>query len=193
MLKKIGLVLTLGFLAACSTGVETYRTYTIYAPVPEPRSQPHSKAETSFVINMFDKLQRLSIAENREYCGYIGLNPAGRFVATPAKRGKPASCIMPAVPANIRVLATYHTHAAYDKRYDNEVPSHGDLEGDISLGRDGYVSTPGGRVWLNIGLSQRTVLLCGRNCVYSDPGFVIDPELPVVPQFSLAALQARQE
>lgn len=192
MLKKISLALTLGFLAAC-VEVETDQANIIYAPVSEPRAQPHSKAETNFALAMFDKVQRISIAENREYCGYIGLNAAGGFVATPAKRGNPASCILPAAPDNIRVLASYRTHAAYDKLYDNEVPSHGDLKGDIELGRDGYVSTPGGRVWLNIGLSQRTVLLCGRNCVYSDPGFVANPELPVMPQFSLADLQARQE
>jgi len=193
MLKTIGLVLSLGFLVACSTEVEILRTYTVYAPEIEPRAQPHSKAESTFVIAMFDKLQRLSIAEDREYCGYIGLNSAGAFIATPAIRGKPASCLMPAIPANIRVLATYHTHAAYSKRYDNEVPSFGDLEGDIDLGRDGYVSTPGGRVWLNVAIAQRTVLVCGRNCVYSDPGFVPDPDLPVVPQFTIAALRARQQ
>ncbi|MCF6305458.1 MAG: DUF4329 domain-containing protein [Rhodobacteraceae bacterium] len=191
MIRIIGMVLTLGFLAACAE-VEPYETYTLYAPVSQPRAQPHSKAETNFVIAMFDKLQRLSISENREYCGYIGLNTAGRFVATPAKRGKPASCIMPALPQNIRILATYHTHAAYDGRYDNEVPSYSDLAGDIDLGRDGYVSTPGGRVWLNIALEKRAVMVCDRNCVYSDPGFIPDPELPVVPQFSIAALQARQ-
>jgi len=49
------------------------------------------------------------------------------------------------IPAGGRATATYHTHAAFDPRFDNENFSPQDLESDRQLGVDGYLGTPGGQ------------------------------------------------
>ena len=49
------------------------------------------------------------------------------------------------MPAGSLATATYHTHAAFDTRFDNENFSPTDLEGDRSLNLDGYLGTPGGQ------------------------------------------------
>lgn len=105
------------------------------------------RGELALVKKVFAKLQPISIKANREYCGYIGYDRAGKLVATPAKRGRRGTCL-PNDPDSLEVvIASYHTHGAHSTRYVNEVPSGEDMEGDEAEGIDGWVATPGGRLW----------------------------------------------
>lgn len=54
---------------------------------------------------------------------------------------------------------------------DIEVPSLEDMIGDIEEGIDGYIETPGGRLWFNDARARRVTLLCGSECVASDRWF----------------------
>lgn len=135
--------------------------------VPDP-----SWEEIDFVTEVFLEIQELSIAKRREYCGYIGRDALGKLVATPAVPGTMASCL-PIWPQQreMTVVATYHTHGAFDLGYFNELPSDVDLQGDIALGINGWIATPGGRLWYNDGQAQETRLICGVACLPVSPRF----------------------
>ena len=117
----------------------------------------------------FDKIQPKSIAENREYCGLVGFDSPGELRVTSARAGTADSCDPGEAPGDWEVIASYHTHGAFLDDADSEVPSVDDLLGDIEEDIDGYVATPGGRVWLNVAAEKLTFQLCGRGCVRSDP------------------------
>lgn len=122
-----------------------------------------------FMLAHFDKIQAKSIAENREYCGLVGFDKQGELRVTPAKAGNEDSCDPGEAPSDWEVIASYHTHGAFLDDADSEVPSVDDLLGDIEEEIDGYIATPGGRVWLNVAAEKLTFQLCGRGCVRSDP------------------------
>lgn len=129
-------------------------------------------AELALVKRIFTELQPLSIKKNREYCGYIGLDADGKLAISPAKRGHKGTC-EPADPDMLAVLiASFHTHGAYSPNYVNELPSTEDVEGDEAEGIDGWVATPGGRLWYidtgDMVISQ----VCGLGCLPSDPNFI---------------------
>lgn len=167
----------------------------VFQDVAEPNAadpQPNSSAEIAFITAQLNALQPRSIAENREYCGYLGVTLAGEFAISPAKQGDVSGCTPDDPPLGLQLLASYHTHAAYAFAYDSEVPSIADLEGDMDEGVNGYISTPGGRIWLNDANAERTIMLCGLNCVMADSNFQPDPAYPVRQSYSLAELRARQ-
>ncbi len=83
------------------------------------------------------------------------------------------------------------THGAYSLDYDSEAPSPDDLIGDIAEGVDGYIATPGGRLWFNDASARRAILLCGPGCLRADPDFRPDPEYPVASRYSLMGLRRR--
>lgn len=145
----------------------------------------------AFAKIILDGLQPLSIAEGREYCGYIFETPTGDIAATPASKGGEDFCDLPE-PDN-STIASYHTHGGFSTDYDNEVPSTDDVEGDFEAGIDGYISTPGGRIWIVDYDAQIARQLCNTLCVTSDPNN--DPEdAGFVPQtFTLPELRARFE
>ena len=172
------------FLSACAP--------TLTAP-PAERPQPRSTAEIAFITDVLNGLQKQSIAEDREYCGYLGLLPSGDFAISPPNRGDTSGCTPDAPPANLRLIASYHSHAAYAPQYDSEIPSTDDLRGDISEGVDGYISTPGGRLWYSDGTRQLVVLLCGPKCIIFDPAFRSSPDDPQQTRYTLAELARRQE
>jgi len=160
----------------------------IMQQVPRPRAA----GEVAFVKAGLNALQQRSIAENREYCGYLGKTLTGTLALSPARRGDVSGCTPDEPPAGLRLLASYHTHAAYAFAYDSEVPSSDDLEGDMAEGVNGYVATPGGRLWFIDAAIGRAILLCGPGCVAADPRFEPDPAFPVRNSYSLAELRVRQ-
>ena len=181
------LCIVFAFLASCDDIPVTYDTYS--ASIERP--QPQSAAEIAFIKVELNALQPRSIAENREYCGYLGLDLTGRFAVSPPKRGSLDGCTPDDPPASLRLIASYHTHAAYSYDYDSEAPSPDDLMGDIAEGVDGYIATPGGRVWFNDVAAQTAILLCDINCIFADPRYIPDPDYPIANRYSLAALRAR--
>ena len=56
--------------------------------------------------------------------------------------------------------------------YNSEVPSGADMEGDEAEGIDGWVGTPGGRLWYIDTTDMITRQICGIGCIPSDPDFV---------------------
>ncbi len=166
-----------------------------YGPLPEvtePRPQPRSAAEISYIKAALNALQPRSIAENREYCGYFGLDPAGNFMISTPNRGDESGCLPEQPPQSMTPIASYHTHAAYEADYDSEVPSTNDLIGDISEGVDGYIVTPGGRLWFNNARARTAIMLCDLGCLIADPAFLPDLGSPVQNQYTLAELEQRQ-
>jgi len=131
-----------------------------------------SAAEDALIRQVFAQLQPVSFRENVEYCGYLGLNDDGQLVASPATRGDEGSCLADD-PADIAVITTsYHTHGAYSPDYYNEVPSGDDMEGDEEEGIDGWVATPGGRLWYIDTEDMIARQVCGIGCLTADPRFV---------------------
>ena len=145
----------------------------------------------AFAKTILDELQPASIAQGREYCGYIFETEDGALAATAALPGGESFCDLPEPDSN--VLASYHTHGGFSENYDNEVPSIDDMSGDFDAGIDGYISTPGGRIWLIDYSAQMARQLCSEMCVTSDPSN--DPDdAGFVPQtFTLEQLTARFE
>lgn len=127
--------------------------------------------EVAFVREVLSDLQVPSIRENREYCGYIGYDDAGTLKATQAVKGDTDSCA-PIWPDDFDVVASYHTHAGFDEEAYSETPSSTDMEADEADGIDGYVSTPGGRLWYIDSVDMMASQLCGLQCLPSDPDFV---------------------
>ncbi len=139
--------------------------------LPGTGVRPSDEAAHAFAIGFLDALQPKSVAERREYCGYFYTRSDGAIAATPPRPGTFATCDMPAPDPRLGVFASYHTHGAFGPGYDNEVPSVTDLLSDFDFGIDGYVSTPGGRVWhVDFG-SRTTRQVCGLRCVTADPRF----------------------
>ena len=135
---------------------------------------------------VLDALQPRSIAEGREYCGYIYRRDAATLAATPPRRGGATSCDLRGREA--RTLASYHTHGAAAPDYDNEVPSSTDLATDIAFGTDGYIATPAGRLWHVDHRARRAWLLC-TGCLVADPAATPGTVAPV---YTLAQLLARE-
>lgn len=130
-----------------------------------------SKQEIALMKRVFAEIQPLSFERNREYCGYIGYDFDGKLVASEARRGRASSC-RPKDPRNIEVIiASYHTHGAYNGDEGSEVPSVEDMEGDQSEGIDGYVATPGGRMWYVDTEDMVISQICGVGCLDQDPEF----------------------
>ncbi len=157
------------------------------APAPVEVTQPVETAEVvPFARAVLDGLQARSIAESREYCGYIESGPDGTLRATPARPGTEASCHLPNPRPS--TIASYHTHGSFSARFNNEIPSSDDLMSDIEAGTDGYISTPAGRLWRVDHKTQLASLLCGPGCVTSDPKNDPSNEGPVGTTYSVLEL-----
>jgi hypothetical protein len=88
-------------------------------------------------------------------------------------------------------LASMHTHGAFDPSYDSEVPSLVDIEGDIASQLDGYVATPGGRLWRIDWREARAEQVCGKACLPQDRAYRPCADDPVSASYSLQQLRKR--
>ncbi|MCF6344225.1 MAG: DUF4329 domain-containing protein [Devosiaceae bacterium] len=149
--------------------------------------------EIDFVIEFFDKLQPISFAENKEYCGYFGIDENDNFIATKPTKGRIDSCFADDPPEDFNYFASYHTHGAFSFDADSELPSSTDLGADISEEVDGYISTPGGRIWFNDSVEEIAFLICGRNCTVSDDRYEADANPPVLNEYDMELLLKRDE
>lgn len=129
-------------------------------------------AEVTLISSIFEDLQPISFAQNVEYCGYVGFNTDGQLIASKPTRGDEGSCLADD-PHYIEVItASYHTHGGHSLDYFNEVPSGEDMEGHADEGIDGYVATPGGRLWYIDSVDMIASQLCGIGCLPGDPAFI---------------------
>jgi len=148
-----------------------------------------SGAELAYVTGILRDLQTRSFAANTEFCGYIGRDPAGNLMATQALQGDEASCTLPQIPAGMTLLASFHTHGTYSPYYASEFPTTTDMLSDASDSIDGYIATPGGRLWYVDTDTMTTRQLCGRGCLPQDPGYDPTDDGPVQPVFTLQQLR----
>jgi hypothetical protein len=160
--------------------------------VMPPRPAIQSQTELDFVRRTFNYVQPRSIQEDREYCGYIMISPSGRYLASAPTQGRIGSCTTKFPDAdNFTVLASYHTHGAWSDRYDGEIPSFQDMATDLRERVNGYIATPGGRLWY-VDAAQKTAWqVCGRNCLVADPAYKPDQYYPIRPSYTLRALSNR--
>ncbi|MEM6306988.1 MAG: DUF4329 domain-containing protein [Pseudomonadota bacterium] len=128
-------------------------------------------AEIAYVKQILNQLNVLSFKNNREYCGYFGFDANDNIVATPATKGQKDSCLADDPSEDLVLFASYHTHGAFAPDVPAEFPSTSDLEGDESEGVDGYVATPGGRLWYIDGQDMIASQICGIGCLAQDPAF----------------------
>jgi len=150
-----------------------------------------SAQETALVTGLMESMNQLSIRFNREVCGYILRHPNGAYSSTKVSWGGEANCAsLPASP-NVDVVSSWHTHAAWGRGYDGEVPSIQDVEGDMRQGINGWVGTPGGRLWFVDGQTGSTRQICGRGCLPVDPGFFPEEYGPVNDNYTLDGLYGR--
>lgn len=210
MIRTLALSTTAALgLAACDAPAPTQtQTQTFVVPSPsglvvqQPRSEnvgftvappnaPTGPRIDTFARNFLNGLQARSISERREFCGYFFVDSAGRLQATPPIAGRFASCSMAAPRRGQGIVASYHTHGAYGPSFDNEVPSVIDLVSDFDFGIDGYVSTPGGRVWLVDFQTMSTRQICGVGCVLQDPQYRPETDQNIRNSYTLPQLQTR--
>lgn len=151
-------------------------------------SQPTGD-ELTFVTALLTDMQRSSFARNREACGYIGRDAQGRMMASRINIGDEASCYLPALPQGMRPLASVHTHGRYSPYYASEFPTVQDMTTDAEDGIDGYISTPGGRLWYVDTDTMTVRQLCGRGCLPQDPRYRPEDDGPVRNIFTLRDLQ----
>ncbi|WP_368186566.1 DUF4329 domain-containing protein [Aestuariibius sp. HNIBRBA575] len=147
--------------------------------------------ELDFIMEILGELNPQSIEINKEICGYIGYNRLGELVHTRNMIGEEASCWLPQWPTKMVVVASYHTHSTYSPEYDSEIPSLTDYESDEASGIDGYVATPGGRLWYIDTDAERVSQICGVGCLPADPNFIDEPKGRIRESYSLRALYKR--
>lgn len=129
-----------------------------------------SGTEQRLVRSVLNQLQPLSFDANREYCGFIGYDDQGRLRAGRARGGGRDDCT-PRLPVGLEIIASYHTHGGFDPGADSEIPSVDDIEADEADGVDGWVATPGGRLWYIDTQDMVVSQICGLECLHSDPTF----------------------
>ena len=128
--------------------------------------------EVALVKGIYETLNSTSIAQNVEYCGYVGFNADGQLIASKPTFGNVDSCLADDPKCIEIITASYHTHGGHSPDYFNEVPSSADMEGDADEGIDGYVATPSGRLWYIDTVDMVASQLCGIGCLPCDPKFV---------------------
>ena len=131
--------------------------------------------------------QALSLANNREYCGYIAFNAADKLQYTAPIRGDIESCEPPVVPESWELIASYHTHGALDPAEPDanfELPSSDDLISDSEEGVDGYLATPGGRFWFIDTVDELVILLGDTGYFAPDQRFMEDVDCPLQAEYS---------
>lgn len=149
------------------------------------------RSEPGFAKSVLLQLQQRSFHENREFCGYLGRDAGGNLKASIAYRGRQDSCEA-RFPKNIDVVASFHTHGGFMEDASSEVPSVNDMQADEHEGIDGYVATPGGRLWYIDTTEMVTSQLCGTGCVGQDPKFVPGADGEVYQSYSIDELIYRE-
>lgn len=162
----------------------------LLSTVPQAPARAQSAGETAYVMALLRAMNQLSIRFDREVCGFILRDADGAYSSTKVSWGGAASCASLPIAPGVTPVSSWHTHAAWDPAYDGEVPSIQDVEGDMALGVNGWVATPGGRLWVVDGATGAIRQHCDRDCLPSDPDFGAD-DGPVPQALTLEGLYAR--
>ena len=131
-----------------------------------------TSALTDYARATLAEIQPRSIANNQEYCGVIFEDEEGNLQTSTIYAGERAACALDwGVPLGYHVVASFHSHGGFDTQYASEIPSSLDLATDIDARIDGFVGTPGGRIWHNRWQEEATELACGEACLPVDPRY----------------------
>lgn len=152
-----------------------------------------NEEELEFFKAFFHEVQLMSFKHNSEYCGYIGYNEQDEFIATPPRKGTVDGCQPDLPPEGFDFVGSYHTHGAFSEDADSELPSVEDMEADMAEDVDGFIATPGGRIWHIDTIDNIARMVCGRDCVVSDPNFKDGVLPPVAKSYTLSQLKERDE
>ena len=148
----------------------------------------------AFAKQQLADIQQRSFTEKVELCGIVAERSTGELVTREVIVGENATCDISYFDvSSLLPRATFHTHGAHDPDYDSEVPSVIDLEGDIADELDGYVSTPGGRLWHNDWRMKQARLVCGKNCLPADPAYRDCDTLKPEKTYTVASLKQRED
>ena len=149
-------------------------------------------SEIRYMKGIFAQIQPLSFRDNVEYCGYVGFDANDNYVASRIIRGKTDECA-PEWPENFEPFASFHTHAGFDREAYSEVPSVTDMESDEDEGVDGWVATPGGRLWFIDTNDMIASQICGIGCLDKDPKFVRGAQGPIEVSYTYRELQRYEQ
>ena len=185
---------TLGIIALCIAvwGFIVLRNATevVSADVHERTVGPEQVH--AFARAQLAAIQPRSFADRVELCGMIAQDADGNLSSREVIVGHEATCDISYFTFRNRLpVATYHTHGGFDPRYDSEVPSLIDVQGDMASGMDGYVATPGGRLWHIDPQTGTSRQLCGAGCLPVDPRHTPCPADPVQQSYSVVQLHTR--
>lgn len=157
---------------------------------PLPPYAPPSSAEIEMLKQRLAPIQHLSFAAGYEYCGYLGRRGNGAPGFTKILRGHHNGCT-PKVPGEgFGLIASLHTHGAYDPSIPAEFPTALDMRSDRREGVVGYVATPGGRLWYIDSKAMLAVEICGPGCLPQDPDFHAGDDGEIAERLSYAQLLA---
>lgn len=146
----------------------------------------------AYAKQQLNTLQARSFANDQEFCAIIYEETGGTLGTSKIREGSEASCDIAYFDGpGMKPLASIHTHGSHDRNYDSEVPSLIDLNSDIESRTDGYIATPGGRLWRNDWQNKRSVLLCGEGCLDQDPAYKPCPADVLPDRFSFGELKQR--
>lgn len=126
----------------------------LFAPSASAQDGAHWEDATeetldAMAIRVLNRANRLSFETNHEYCGFIAFDLEKQIRATRPLRGSVDGCT-PDAPEGWELIASYHTHGKSDPSAEPggfELPSGDDIRSDFEEEVDGYVATPGGRLW----------------------------------------------
>ncbi|MGR3492884.1 MAG: DUF4329 domain-containing protein [Shimia sp.] len=124
-------------------------------------------------------LQGPSFANGIEYCGYLAYDLNENLVATAAQAGDNESCLWDQDEGDLLLVLSYHTHGEFNEDFSSEVPSVSDIEADEAEGIDGFVATPGGRLWYVDTDEMQVRQICGLGCLPQDPDFIPGNDGPI--------------
>ncbi|TDK42214.1 DUF4329 domain-containing protein [Antarcticimicrobium luteum] len=157
---------------------------------PLPAYTPPDPGEVAMLKARLAPIQHLSFVARYEYCGYLGRSADHRPGFTEIVRGHHNGCT-PVMPgAGFDLIASLHTHGAYDPSVPAEFPTALDMRSDHAEGVNGYVATPGGRLWYIDSQAMLAVQICGPGCLPQDPGFHPGDDGAIAPVLSYGQLLA---
>lgn len=197
MLRSTAIATMLFALASCTEvsnaslqgrvidGVPQGALPTTQAISPSVGSVSTQRLDT-FARGYLNTAQALSFRDGIEYCGFFFVDAAGAIASTEPSPGEAGSCRIGNPPNG--VVAGWHTHSAYDRDVIGEVPSPRDMAITFEIGLDGYVATPGGRLWRMNSRAQNAEQVCSAGCLLTDPAFVEDPRFTVRNSYTLPSL-----
>ncbi|WP_372574943.1 DUF4329 domain-containing protein [Ruegeria jejuensis] len=148
-----------------------------------------TQEEVAAVKTRFAEMQELSFETDLEYCGYLLRLPDGSLGFSQMVPGGHDGCTPELPQPGSTLLASMHTHGSYHPDVPAEFPTVIDIDSDRRERVNGFVATPGGRLWFIDSRAGRVTQLCGLNCLPQDPFFQPGDDGVIAQSYTRAELQ----